>query len=82
MGNPFPNPTSNQISIPYSLPNEEKTGIIKIFDISGKEMKSYSVDSNFQNITLNASELPSGTYYYQLETSKGKIGGKKVIKLQ
>lgn len=82
LGNPFPNPTQNFITIPYSLPYNEKSGTLKIFDINGKEIKSYTVDNNFNNIVLTTSELPSGTYYYQLVTSKGQVDTKRIIKIE
>ena len=82
LSNPFPNPTNNLITIPYSLPNNEKSGTIKIYDINGKEIKSFIVDSNFTNITLTTSELVSGTYYYNLTTSKGYSDTKKIIKIE
>jgi Secretion system C-terminal sorting domain len=82
LGNPFPNPTKDVITIPYSLPENEKKGTIIIYNIEGKEINSYSVDNNFKNITLTTTELPSGTYYYQLRTSKGQIDTKKIIKVE
>ncbi len=81
LGNPFPNPTNNLISIPYFLPENEERGIIKIYDADGQEIKSYNIDSNFNNITLSTSEFSSGTYYYQLVTSKGQVETKKIIKV-
>ncbi len=82
LGNPFPNPTKDLITIPYSLPANEKSGTLKIYDINGKEIKSYNVDSNFNSVTLTTSELTSGTYYYQLLTSKGIVGSKQIIKIE
>jgi hypothetical protein len=81
LGNAFPNPTHNQITIPFSLPDNEKNGIIKIYDINGMEIKTFRVDRNFNSIVLSTSELSSGTYYYQLQTSKGKET-KKVIRIE
>lgn len=82
LGNPFPNPTHDLITIPYTLPDNEKNGTVKIYDIAGKEIKSFTVDNNFKSITLTTAELPSGTYYYQLVTSKGLADTKKIIKVE
>ena len=64
------------------MPENVKSGTINIYNTEGKEIKSYSVDKNFKYITLSTIELASGTYYYQLLTSEGKAGVKKVIKIE
>ena len=78
LGNTYQDPTTN-ISIPYKLPENENSGLIKIYDLMGNELKSYSVDNTFNSITLSHNDLPEGSYYYQLETSKGVTGAKKII---
>ncbi len=79
--NPFPNPTSNLITIPYDLPEGVTYANLKIFDMEGKEIRSFKVDGNFSNIILNTSEFVSGNYVYYLVTEKGISGTKKFIKL-
>lgn len=79
--NPFPNPTSNSITIPYVLPEGVTYANLKIFDMEGKEIRSFKVDGNFNNIILNTSEFVSGNYVYYLVTEKGISGTKKFIKL-
>lgn len=81
LGNPFPNPTEKTVTISYSLPEGEKNGTIKIYDSNGKEIRSYAVDNNFLNISLTIADLENGIYYYQLITSKGQTGTKKLIKI-
>lgn len=82
MGLPYPNPTTSIITIPYALPANENMGTLKIYDITGKEIRSYTVDRSFTSITLSTSELASGTYYYQLYTPGGTADVKKVIKVK
>lgn len=83
LGNAFPNPTQSLITIPYTLPNDEKSGVIKIYDSNGKEVKSFIVDNNFTSILLTTYDLQSGTYYYQLLTSNGQQADtKKIIKIE
>lgn len=82
LGNVFPNPSNDVITIPYSIPDSENSGFIKIYNIEGKEIKIFSVDKNFKNITLSTTELSSGIYYYQLWTSKGQVDTKKMIRIK
>jgi hypothetical protein len=82
IGNPYPNPTDDLITIPYSLPQGETNGTIKIFDSNGNEIKSFIVDSNFTSLKLSTSELPNGIYFYQLYTAKGHADIKKIIKVE
>jgi hypothetical protein len=78
MANPYPNPTGNVITIPITLPEGENSGEIILHDIQGAEIKRYKVDRAFSNLVLNSSDLNAGTYFYQLVTSKGVLGSKKV----
>ncbi len=76
----YPNPFNPNTTIKYSIPN---AGIVsvKVFDVLGKEVAelvneiksagSYSVD-------FNASNLPSGVYFYCLK-SGGFVESKKLI---
>src|SRR6185369_1363143 len=79
LSNPYPNPTSNLTRIDYQLPNGVKQGEIVFFNMSGTEVKRFKVTSTFSFINVSAKDLPSGTYYYALETSSGKSEGKKMV---
>jgi len=64
----YPNPFNPNTNISYTLPNEENI-VLKIFDISGREVKT--LDSGYKQagrhtITLNADNFASGVYFYQL----------------
>lgn len=65
IASPVPNPSNNKTIIPYSIPAGSQSQII-IFDINGRELKRYDIDSNFNTIELDNTELPSGTYFYSL----------------
>lgn len=71
----YPNPTRQQINISY------KNGFIKevkIFDISGKEVKKLSVN-NTQSV-LSIHDLPSGMYILKILCDKGESIYKKIVK--
>ena len=78
LSEPIPNPSSEQTKIEYKIPHS-MTGIIKVFDAVGKELKSYKVDGTFDYITLDNSELASGIYYYSLTTADGESSSKKMV---
>lgn len=79
MPNAYPNPTSTQITIPYTLTNNDTKGKINIYDINGKVVKEYNVDNSFDNLILDTQEFSAGTYYYNLTTSSGVSDAKKII---
>ncbi len=63
----FPNPTTNTVTIPYNLPENVNKAELKLFDVSGKLVKSFIIDRTFNNIVLQTSDLPAGMYLYRIE---------------
>jgi hypothetical protein len=82
LNDPFPNPSTDRITVPYSLPDNEKSGTLRILDINGNEIKSFKVDRTFDSIQLTTTDLPSGIYYCQLVTANGISGTKRIIKVE
>lgn len=68
----FPNPAKNFISI-YNSPQKTE---LKIFDLSGKCMRSYLIESYE---TLDISKLPQGIYFIHIK-NKTSHSVKKLIK--
>lgn len=79
MGNPFPNPTNNQITLPYSLPKNETSGRLVIVNSLGQTIKEFDVDNNFSSIILNKTELTPGTYFYNVKSGQAKSETKKFV---
>jgi len=50
-----------------------------LYNIQGAEVKRYKVDNTFKDILLDNTQLPAGTYFYQLQTKKGMVGTKKMV---
>lgn len=75
----FPNPTSGNATIRYTLPQGETKGEIIIYDIAGAEVERILVTNGNSKIVLDNFALQAGTYFYQLSTSKGIIGAKKMV---
>jgi uncharacterized repeat protein (TIGR01451 family) len=75
--NIYPNPAKNEVFI--GLPaDEDKPGVIDVFDIYGKLIMSQALKASAQNkIELNG--LSSGVYMLQVKTAKTSYFGKFVI---
>lgn len=76
----YPNPFNPETKINYSLPKSNFV-ILKIFDISGKEIMQLvneKQDAGFYTVKFNAAGLSSGTYFYKL-TSDGFSDIKKMM---
>lgn len=76
---PYPNPASSVITVPYRFPPGEHTGFLVFYDLSGREIKRFSVTDAFQDIQLSVADLAAGTYLYQIETRSGIIPGNKIV---
>jgi len=77
--NLFPNPNSGTVTLQYELPKGETEGEIILYNQQGTEVKRYKVDGAFKNIIIDNTQLSQGTYIYQLVTSKGAVGVKKMV---
>lgn len=66
----FPNPFNPSTTISYQLPVAGKV-VVKIFDITGKEVKSLVNDiqeAGIHKINFDAGGLSSGVYYYSMQS--------------
>ena len=79
ISNPFPNPTNDKTTINYELPEGVNQGKLVFYDANGNVVKEFNVDNSFKDLQVSNSDLSAGTYYFQLQTSKGTSGGKKLI---
>ncbi len=66
--NPFPTPSNPATVIKYQVPHEEFV-TFKLYDILGNEIRTYVngiQKGGKYEVQINASELASGVYIYQL----------------
>lgn len=61
--NPYPNPSRNIITLPYTLPSGE-TSQLRVFNMSGQLVETFNIGSDFDKIQINVSNYPKGTYIY------------------
>lgn len=80
----YPNPFNPSTTIKYSLP-EEGLVTLKVFNALGEEVRT--VVSEFQDpgtysVKFNASDLPSGIYFYKIKSGNNFTETKKMILLK
>ena len=76
----YPNPFNPATTINVSIPKESEV-TLKIYDITGKEVSSLAdgiLKAGLYKFTFNATELPSGVYFYKLKTD-GYTDTKKMV---
>ena len=79
----YPNPFNPSTSIKYSVP---ENGFVKlsVYNLVGEEVSvlvNETVDAGFYEVAFNAANLPSGTYFYRLQTGNS-LQTKKMILLK
>ena len=67
----FPNPFSTETTI--KLNKEVKNVLLKIYDLSGKEISEISFSG--KQITLKRENLPGGYYFYQITSEEKNLAG-------
>jgi hypothetical protein len=76
--NPYPNPASNFVNIPYKLDKDLSAELILV-DINGHEVKRASLTSFSENLLLNTSNLTPGQYIYYVETNGKRTLARKIV---
>jgi hypothetical protein len=74
----YPNPSNGQVRIAYTLPPGVLTGDVILTTEDGREVKRYHVMSAFSDLLIEASDLPSGSYFYKIVTEKGESPMQKI----
>ena len=80
--NLYPNPSNGVVTLQYELPQGETEGELILYDLQGIEVKRYTVDNTFKDVLIDNTQLPAGTYFYQLISGKGIVGVKKMVVIQ
>ncbi len=78
----YPNPTTDQITVEYSLEKAASQATLTIIDAKGKKVMEKTVATQNQGankITVNTSGLASGNYFYQIATNGGRVTKKFVV---
>jgi len=75
-----PNPFSQTTQIGYNIPETSSNSMLCIYDLSGSQIKSYSIQTKGKGeITINGFELHPGIYLYTLIVDAKEIDTKRMI---
>jgi len=76
----MPNPFGNSTIIRYSLPEGSQRTYIVVSDLSGKQLKKYTINNTGAGqIEIQAKEFMAGSYLYTLISNDREIDTKKMI---
>lgn len=80
MSQNVPNPFDESCVISLNIPQEAKNATIYIFDLSGKQLKSYIVDERGEtNVMLSASDYQAGMFVYSLVIDGVVVSTRKMM---
>jgi len=80
IGQNIPNPYTNITKINYVIPSDATESNLNIFDSTGRLVKSESIDHVGEGVlTIDASDLNSGIYSYQLVVNGRSIQSHKMV---
>ncbi len=75
-----PNPFNGSTTIQYAIPSKANTASLNIYDMNGKLLKSIAINHVGEGqLTVNANDIPSGTYTYQLVVDGTMVSTKKMV---
>jgi hypothetical protein len=77
--NSFPNPSSDKVTLAYTLPEGVSFGTLRLYSQTGELVKEFKVSNQVDHLELPVSEYTSGTYYYELQAGENTSGGKKIV---
>jgi Chaperone of endosialidase len=75
-----PNPFNGVTEIRYSLPETVRAASLIVFDMNGKQLRSFDIaERGMGSVRLQANELSSGMYLYTLLADGKEIGTRRMI---
>ena len=70
LGNPYPNPATLTVMLPYSI---REAAELQIYGISGRLIESRRLQAGDGEVTLRVDALPAGIYIYRMGDAYGKF---------
>ncbi|MEN8157711.1 MAG: tail fiber domain-containing protein [Bacteroidota bacterium] len=76
----IPNPFNENTTIRYSIPEIESHAMINVYDLQGRQVKSYSIEQTGEgDIMIPGSELNPGMFIYNLIVDGKEIASRRMI---
>ncbi len=76
--NLYPNPNNGNMTLEYLIEGKE-SGLITIYDVSGRLVKQQTLNPENQIAIITAEELSAGAYYYIITIAESKVKSDKLI---
>lgn len=77
--NVYPNPAISYTNIYYTLPAGTSEGEVILYDLAGREIKRFTVTTQFDHLSITTSDIRAGTYFYRLIAGGNNISSKKIV---
>lgn len=77
----YPNPSSGRVNILFKLPVTHEAADLKVFNLNGQFERSFSIEQNRGGMSLDLSDLASGTYLMFIELENGQVSGRKKLNI-
>jgi len=74
----FPNPNTGSMTLTYNL-NEGDKGELIIFDLTGRKLNTYVLNSNSSYTTIEENNLSNGVYLYQVNINSKPVKTDRLI---
>jgi len=76
----YPNPASgSDVTVTYDVAKNVDHAEIVMYDLVGKELNSYVLNTNENKLKLNVSDLNSGVYFYAIKVNKKILKTERLI---
>lgn len=75
----YPNPASDVVNIDYDMPYEVKEASVKIVNILGAVVKEQQINTRYNKMRINITDLTGGIYFYSLTINGEIYSTKKLI---
>lgn len=79
LGQNSPNPYTESTNIAYELPDGTINAEMRFYNLSGQLIKTVRLTEGVGNVSVQASELPAGTYTYSLVVNGSLVDSKKML---
>ncbi|NNC85830.1 MAG: T9SS type A sorting domain-containing protein, partial [Bacteroidia bacterium] len=76
--NVYPNPANNELTVTYSI-EEEETTIFELYDGIGKKLIRSTLDKNDNTIIIDVSNIKNGIYFYKIVSNNKNVKNGKII---
>lgn len=74
----YPNPNNGKMKLDYKI-DESQTGILTIYDITGKLVSNHTFNNNNTTMLIDESNIDAGAYFYIIKVNDKKVKSDKLI---